>query len=173
MEKKHHFSRNIRIRKHEAGEFSHSIIYIIILSRYIYIFPGPNVMVFDDIPSSPNVKELSSFNISPMRSTQQRPEVEESEENEHFVLKFQDLPPWRPKKGNWHLFLFSCVTFTNRVRVCIGKKSVCNTYMWAGSEKILKNETSFKFFYLLAFFLWVKYFFRYRLNFYTIRTLYL
>lgn len=60
---------------------------------------GPNVMVFDDIPSSPNVKELSSFNISPMRSTQQRPEVEESEENEHFVLKFQDLPPWRPKKA--------------------------------------------------------------------------
>ena len=79
-------------------------------------------MVFDDIPSSPNVKELSSFNISPMRLTQQRPEVEESEENEHFVLKFQDLPPWRPKKGNWHLFLFSCVTFTNRVRVCIAKK---------------------------------------------------
>ena len=61
------------------------------------MFPGPNVMVFDDIPSSPNVKELSSFNISPMR-----PELvaEESEENEHFVLKFQDLPPWRPKKGN-------------------------------------------------------------------------
>ena len=54
-------------------------------------------MVFDDIPSSPNVKELSSFNISPMR-----PELvaEESEENEHFVLKFQDLPPWRPRKGN-------------------------------------------------------------------------
>ena len=86
-------------------------------------------MVFDDIPSSPNVKELSSFNISPMRSTQQRPEVEESEENEHFVLKFQDLPPWRPKKGNWHLFLFSCVTFTNRVRVCIGEKSVYTTYV--------------------------------------------
>merc|ERR1711988_934638 len=53
-------------------------------------------MAFDDIPSSPNVKELSSFNISPMR-----PELvaEESEENEHFVLKFQDLPPWRPKKA--------------------------------------------------------------------------
>ena len=83
-------------------------------------------MVFDDIPSSPNVKELSSFNISPMR-----PELvaEESEENEHFVLKFQDLPPWRPKKGNWHLFLFSCVTFTNRVRVCIGEKSVYTTYV--------------------------------------------
>ena len=56
-------------------------------------------MVFDDIPSSPNVKELSSFNISPMRS-QQRPEEVEESEDEHFVLKFQDLPPWRPKKGN-------------------------------------------------------------------------
>lgn len=58
---------------------------------------GPNVMVFDDIPSSPNVKELSSFNISPMRS-QQRPEEVEESEDEHFVLKFQDLPPWRPRK---------------------------------------------------------------------------
>ena len=82
-------------------------------------------MVFDDIPSSPNVKELSSFNISPMRS-QQRPEEVEESEDEHFVLKFQDLPPWRPRKGNWHLFLFSCVTFTNRVRVCIGKKCIPN-----------------------------------------------
>ena len=69
------------------------------LYNIIYIFPGPNVMVFDDIPSSPNVKELSSFNISPMRS-QQRPEEVEESEDEHFVLKFQDLPPWRPKKGN-------------------------------------------------------------------------
>jgi hypothetical protein len=53
-------------------------------------------MVFDDIPSSPNVKELS--NISPMRS-QQRPEEVEESEDEHFVLKFQDLPPWRPRKA--------------------------------------------------------------------------
>jgi len=59
---------------------------------------GPNVMVFDDIPNSPNVKELSSFNISPMRS-QQRPEEVEESEDEHFVLKFQDLPPWRPRKA--------------------------------------------------------------------------
>ena len=48
-------------------------------------------MMFDDIKSpSPNVKELSN---SPMK----RPPEAHSE---HFVLKFQDLPPWRTQKGN-------------------------------------------------------------------------
>lgn len=53
---------------------------------------SPNVMWFDDIHQSPsNVKELSN---SPMK----RPP--EADDTEHFVLKFQDLPPWRPKKAS-------------------------------------------------------------------------
>lgn len=53
---------------------------------------SPNIMVFDDIKSPPNVKELSN---SPMKRP---PEAEAA--TEHFVLKFQDLPPWRPQKGS-------------------------------------------------------------------------
>ena len=58
-------------------------------------------MMFDDIKSpAPNVKELSN---SPMKRP---PEAD----TEHFVLKFQDLPPWRPQKGNlmsYYVFKFS------------------------------------------------------------------
>jgi len=58
--------------------------------RWSAIF-SPNIMMFDDIKSpSPNVKELSN---SPMK----RPPEAHSE---HFVLKFQDLPPWRTQKAS-------------------------------------------------------------------------